>query len=112
MPYIIEVQDRETGKTRYVTRGEWSDYSLDDRVTTAKHFETREEVNAVLQSPDFVRWHEYSDGSKTPPSIPWMGLDICNTKPKGRGRYTVYEVIYRDVATIDVEAELIRGRED
>ena len=70
MPFIIEVQDRETGKTRYVTRGEWSDYSLDNRVAAARHFKTREEVNTVLQSPDFVRWHEYSDGSKTPPSIP------------------------------------------
>ena len=112
MPYIIEVQDRETGKTRYVTRGEWSDYSLDDRVEAARHFKTREEVNAALQSPDFVRWHEYGDGSKCPPSIPWRGLDICYAKPSGRGRYTVYEVIYRDVMTVDVEYSLVPGTED
>lgn len=56
MPFIIEVQDRETGKTKYVTGGEWSDYSLDERVAAAKHFETRGEVNAAFQSPDFVRW--------------------------------------------------------
>ena len=61
MPFIIEVQDRETGKTSYVTGGEWSDYSLDDRVSAARHFETREEVNAALQSPDFVRWNEFGD---------------------------------------------------
>ena len=112
MPFIIEVQDRETSKTKYVTNGEYSDFSLDERVTAAKHFATREEVNAALQSPDFVRGQEYCDGSKSPPSIPWRGLDICYAKPSGRGRYTVYEVIYRDVMTVDVEAELIRGRED
>jgi len=112
MSFIIEVQDRETGRTTYVTQGEYSDFSLDERVTAAKHFATREEVNAALQSPDFTKCHEYSDGSKAPPSIPWSGLKICNAKPTGRGRYTVYEVIYRDVVTIDVEAELIRGRED
>lgn len=112
MPFIIEIQDRETGKTRYVTGGEWSDYSLDDRVEAARHFKTREEVNAVFQSPDFVRWHEYGDGSKSPPSIPWRGLDICYAKPSGRGRYTVYEVIYRDVVTVDVEYSLVPGTEE
>ena len=112
MPFIIEVQDRETGKTKYVTGGEWSDYSLDDRVSAARHFETREEVNAALQSPDFVRWHEYSDGSKCPPSIPWRGLGICYAKHSGRGRYTVYEVIYRDVMTVDVEYALVPGTKE
>ena len=52
MPFIIEVQDRETGKTKYVTGGEWSDYSLDNRVAAARHFKTREEVDAARQSPD------------------------------------------------------------
>jgi hypothetical protein len=112
MPFIIEVQDRETGKTKYVTSGEWSDYSLDDRVSKARHFKTREEVNAALQSPDFVRWQEYCDGSKTPPSIPWRGLGICDAKPSGRGRYTVYEVIYRDVMTVDVEYSLVPGTKE
>ena len=112
MPFIIEIQDRETGETSYVTRGEWSDYSLDDRVTSAKHFDTREEVNAALQSPDFVHWQEYGDGSKSPPSIPWSGLGICSAKPKGRKRYTVYEVIYRDVMTVDVEYALVPGTKE
>ena len=112
MPFIIEVQDRETGRTTYVTKGEWSDYSLAEQVTRAKHFDTREEVNAALQSPDFVKWHEYGDGSKCPPSIPWSGLKICDAKPKGRGRYTVYEVIYRDVMTVDVEYSMVPGPGD
>jgi len=110
MPFIIEVQDRETGHTSYVTQGEWSNYSLSAQVTAAKHFDTREEVNAALQSPDFVKWHEFSDGSKSPPSIPWSGLKICNAKPTGRGRYTVYEVIYRDVMTVDVEYSAVPGK--
>ena len=55
---------------------------------------------------------EFDDGSKCPPSIPWRGLDICYAKPKGRGRYTVYEVVYRDVMTVDVEYALVPGTKE
>lgn len=81
-------------------------------MAAARYFKTREEVDAALQSPDFVRWYEYGDGSKCPPSIPWRGLDICYAKPKGRGRYTVYEVVYRDVMTVDVEYALVPGTKE
>lgn len=52
MPFIIEVQDCETGKTKYVTGGEWSDYSLDNRVAAARHFKTREEVYRDVMTVD------------------------------------------------------------
>jgi len=112
MPFIIEVVDLETGRTTYVTRGEWSDFSLDDRVSSAKHFDTLDDVNQALQSPDFTKCSEFSGGSKAPPSILWTGLKISYAKPRGRGEIRVYELIYKTVSQHRVEAELIRGKED
>lgn len=105
MPFIIELLDAETGKSSYIARGEWTEFCLRS-IADALEFNTMEAVEAAFQSDDFTKRSEWADGLSSPPAIPWTGLGICNYKPKGRGRYVVYEVARTPVKIVEVREEL------
>lgn len=104
--YIIQIV-AEDGKISYVSKGEYSAFSLTGSEHIAKRFSSISEVEEAMESPDFTKRNNYSDGSSSPPSIIWSGLGICNVRKKSKGVINIIKFESEIVSIKQIEDEFI-----
>ena len=82
-------------------------YSPERGLASATFF-TREAAQEVFDRMCASKPHSYSDGTVTPPSHIWTGLDISFENPKASGHFAIVEVQWKVVQSIAVEGKITR----
>lgn len=91
--FYIEIFDSNSGKSKYICRGEWSKYDLTGNRQSAMLFDSIEEIQTEIKSADdFIKRVEFADGTSAPPSLIWSGLNINYENPVGVGVIRICEV--------------------
>jgi hypothetical protein len=110
MAFAISITSLETGKQVFVggyTEG--SEFSITDRIQSAKWFNSYDEALAVIENhPEFNKRNFYADRSSSPPSLIWSGLDICNKRPVARGKIDIVSISFIPAFVREVKDGFIR----
>lgn len=107
MTYFIIQIVAEDGNIQYVSKGEYSEFSLTFNEQYAQRFANIELIEQAMKSSDFTKRNIYTDGSSSPPSIIWSGLGICNARKRSSGYINIIKYESKNVSVKPVTDEFI-----